>query len=282
VGAFVLLTNPISTRARQSGGDLRFRAVNSSLYSGEFTDERGFYFILEPPLPAPPEPDMDAIRAGVAQTACAEESRSPESAVTRFGQSMTIDYEKWHDGIGYDLAALRAAGEGERAGIELILLSRGVRDWRDVEALAALDSARARVALTHALDHPDAAVRSAVARYAPALVADDRRTASIVQSLESAEFFGGLGDALDDAAQFHPPEVVDALFRAALARKGDVAVHCAALLAYLHGKAKEPFDMEQRPWFLRFRTEDRDARRTAFRELCAIIGVDASKYMGAP
>ena len=36
-------------------------------------------------------------------------------AVSRFRASMNIDYEKWHDGIGYDLDALRAASNGERA-----------------------------------------------------------------------------------------------------------------------------------------------------------------------
>jgi hypothetical protein len=37
-------------------------------------------------------------------------------------------------------------------------------------------------------------------------------------------------------------------------REGDVAVLFAAMLFYLYGKAKELFDMKQRPFFLLFNT----------------------------
>ena len=69
----------------------------------------------------------------------------PESAAVRqFRDSMQIDYWKWHDGVGYDLGALRQASASERNEIEAILLDRGALDWRDVEALAVLDTPRAR------------------------------------------------------------------------------------------------------------------------------------------
>jgi hypothetical protein len=61
-GANFKLANKVSTRPRGSGGGLDFYERNSSIYSGEFTDAKRFYFILEPPNPPPPEPDMDAIR----------------------------------------------------------------------------------------------------------------------------------------------------------------------------------------------------------------------------
>jgi hypothetical protein len=47
------------------------------------------------------------------------------------------------------------------------------------------------------------------------------------------------------------------------------------MLAFLHGKASEPFDWQQRPFFLRFHTEDRREREAVFRELCAKLGIDA-------
>ena len=34
--------------------------------------------------------------------------------MSRFIESMKIDYEKWHDGIGYDLKALAEANREER------------------------------------------------------------------------------------------------------------------------------------------------------------------------
>lgn len=61
-GAYVKLARKVSTRPRASGGGLCFYERHSSLYSGEFTDERRFFWVLEPPDPPPAEPDMDAIR----------------------------------------------------------------------------------------------------------------------------------------------------------------------------------------------------------------------------
>jgi hypothetical protein len=62
VGACLKLAKKVSTRPRASGNGLTFYERNSSLYSGEFTDATRFFFVLEPPNPPPPEPDMDAIR----------------------------------------------------------------------------------------------------------------------------------------------------------------------------------------------------------------------------
>jgi len=61
-GAYFKLANKIRTRLRTSEGSIVFYERNGSSYSGEFTDAKRFYFILEPPNPPPPEPDMDAIR----------------------------------------------------------------------------------------------------------------------------------------------------------------------------------------------------------------------------
>lgn len=194
-----------------------------------------------------------------------------ESALTRFAASMSIDYEKWHDGIGYDLAALREAGPEERREIEALLLARRPPGWREVEALAELDTPKAREALRAAMRNGDAEVRMAVARHAPSLITEHERVASLVRALESAEFFDGLSQALAEAEELHPPEVVSALLRGARERDGAVAVHFAALLLFLHGKADSPFDMEQRPFFLRFNTRDRTAREAVFAELCARI-----------
>lgn len=287
VGAYFKLAREVTTRDHADGGGISYRDRNSSIYSGEFTDAKRFFFILEPPRPEVPEPDMDAIRRARQEAAEAAEARvvppagqpGEDSALRRFERSMAIDYEKWHDGIGYDLDALREAGPEERRAIEDLLVSRGERDWRDVEALALLDSTRAKEALKAAIAGGDAQVRMAVMRHAPELVAEAERTASLVKALEEAEFYGGLTEALDEAAEFHPPEVVEALFQGALQREGEVAVHFAAMLAYVHGTATEPFDWDQRPFFLRFHTEDAEERHTAFRELCGQLGVDAERYL---
>ena len=81
-GAYIKLANKVSTRARDDGDGLSFYQRNSSSYSGEFTDDKRFYFVLEPPNPPPAEPDMDAIRKSLEPQANLPEvdvrtSRSP-------------------------------------------------------------------------------------------------------------------------------------------------------------------------------------------------------------
>lgn len=156
------------------------------------------------------------------------------------------------------------------------LLTEGARDWRDVQALAAIGTAKARKALGAAFRTAGPELAMAILRYAPEVVTDRERSAAIVRALDEAGFFGELSAALDQAAMFHPPEVEAALWRGVREREGAVAVHFAALLCFLHGKANEPFDNEQRPWFLRFHTEDRTARRAMVAELEKKLGVDAS------
>lgn len=204
-----------------------------------------------------------------------------DDPVSRFRRSMVLDHEKWRDGIGYDLDAIAAAAASSpklAQQIEAILLSEGVKGWREVEALAALDTPRARKALRAALSG-NTEVRMAVARHAPQLVPRRSEVASLVKALETGEFYGGLTQALDRVEQLHPTPVIDALFRGALTREGEVAVHFAAMLLFLNGKAKEPFDWEQRPFCLRFNSADRSERDAVFGELCERIGVDPARYL---
>lgn len=306
-GLYVMLAHAVSTRARASDSQVQFYARNSPQYSGEFHDERRFFFILEPPLSPPPEPDMEAIRAAVnasqhgpapddrgssarAHQAVGLDSASerepagaigappPGSPLARFLASMVLDYEKWREGTGYDLEALREASPAERATIEGVLIDHIPRGWRDVEALALLTSDAARAALRDALRDDNAEVRAAVITHAPALVSNEERLASLLRGIAEATSFHGLDAVLSEASAFHPAPVVDALFRAALHREGDVAVHFAALLYFIHGVTNEPFDWDHRPFFLRFNTEDRAEREAAFRELCASAKADPARY----
>jgi hypothetical protein len=275
-GAFFKMTGPVTTRPRETSGGLTFREFPNWSSGGAFTDDRGFYFILEPALPPPPEPDMDAIRAAHAPrlSAPAPFHSDPNTALGRFERSMAIDYEKWHDGEGYDLDAIAAATPQERAAIQKLLLQRGTRDWRDVEALAALNSPVARTELKAALEHSDARIRLAAARSAPELVTESQRVMSLVKALDTANWEGGLSQALDEAAEFHPEPVIESLLRGVLQRDGETAVNFAAMLLFVHDKADGPFDWDQRPFLLRFNTPDRGERQAAFAELCGKIGVD--------
>ena len=194
-------------------------------------------------------------------------------AIDRFLGSLVIDYEKWHDGIGYDVNALREATPEERKVAESHL--DATRDWRDVEALAVLaqlGSATAEQSLRGALRSGSHEIRLAVMRRAPALLDDDARTAVLLHALESATIFDAFTATLDQVERFHPPAIVDALWRGLTTRQGDVAAHYAAMLAFIYGKADSSFDWSLRPLFLKFNTESEAERRAAIVELRALVG----------
>lgn len=201
----------------------------------------------------------------------ASASAANPSALQRVLDSMVMDLERWHDGIGYDMAALAEMSGDERDELESILLSRGVNDWRDVQALAALNTERSLAALSRTSESGVLSATLTVAQQVPELAESDEKTAGIVAALEQTQWFEGLGPALELAAENPSPAVIAALWRGLETRGGDVAVHFAALLTYLHRLASEPFDMEQRSFFLTFNTDDPQQRRAAIDELRARI-----------
>ena len=303
-GAYIRLARAVSTRPRTRTPVLDFYDRDCPGHSGEFTDATRHFFVLEPAHPPQPPPDMDAIRAdlearyasanpvpepppgsppriqpptGAERAAWSRLEQDPMSALARFKASMVIDYERWHDGIGYDLSILREATPEELQAIEDVLIQRRSNDWRDVEALAALNSKGAQAALKDALATGDAKVRLAVHSHAPGLMTEQQRLDSLVQALEQSEIYTGLSEALDEVVEFHPPRIIEALLRGLMERDGSTAVHFAAMLYFLHGKAPEPFDWSQRPFFLRFKTDDPAEREQAVRELCATLGADPNR-----
>ena len=199
--------------------------------------------------------------------------------MSRFIESMKIDYEKWHDGVGYDLEALKEANNKEREAIERILVNRTPPDWRDIEALATLNTPRARSALKAAVLSGIHEVNMAVIRYAPELVNDELKTKLIVEALKSASFYYGLRQTLDIVEKYHPKEVVQELFHGLLKRKGEVAVHFAAMLFYIYGKAETSFDWDKRAFFLKFNINKLSDRKIIFKELCEKINVDYREYL---
>ena len=83
-----------------------------------------------------------------------------------------------------------------------------------------------------------------------------------------------------DAAAEHPTQPVkDALFRAALTRTGEASIHAAALLFFIYGVTKEPFDWAERPFVLKFATQDRTEREALFKQLCARVNVAPENYL---
>jgi hypothetical protein len=211
--------------------------------------------------------------------AIAQEKRISGSPLERFLASMTMTFDMWHDGLGYDLELLDTLTGDDRKAAEDALVNHSPRDWRDIEALARIDTPRARKAVEAGLHSGDPHVRREAREHAGQEEDPAERERHLIKSLENDVIFGGLSQSIDEVEDFHPPGVVDALFRGALNRDGEAAVHFAALLMFLHGQAKEPFDWDHRPFFLRFHTTDRAERKAVFHELCDKIGVDPAKYL---
>ncbi|MBL8981604.1 MAG: hypothetical protein JNL26_05440 [Gemmatimonadetes bacterium] len=290
IGAYFKLARQVTTRPRESGDGLDFIDRHGSTSSGEFTDADRRFWILEAPNPADAAyPDMDAIRESlrpppfVPTSRTSEESEPTHSGAAadhaedaeawrRFNDSKRIDYERWKEGIGYDLEALASLSVESQRAVERELTPPS--GWRDVEALAALDTPTARETLRQAIHAANLEVRLAVLSRAPAVVDDATRTQVILTALGEAAPFAGRTEALDLVMEYHPPEVVQALFGWLLRASGEMAYHYAATLAAIHGVVDSRYDWSLRPMYLAFNTEDPAARREAFLALCAKLGVD--------
>jgi len=184
IGAYIKLAKPVSTRPNDAKGELTFREHDSSLYSGEYTDSNRRFFIV-----IPPKPQLKATLRKNSIKLPKTTSKKPNqttdsiqsssvSPLRRFEESMEIDYEKWHDGIGYDIDAIRLASPTERKAIEQMLILHTPRDWRDIEALAEIDTISARETMKNAMKDPNPDVRIAVTRFAPNLVTNSERSLS--------------------------------------------------------------------------------------------------------
>jgi hypothetical protein len=203
-------------------------------------------------------------------------------AYQRFMASTDIDYEKWHEGIGYDLDALRELEPDEAFRAEHWLLQRAGNDWRDLEALLALGTPTAKAAVVEQLRHGKLEQRLNAASQLsddPALRRDVE--AAVVAGLGSAVLFEGLTHAFDLTVELRTPAMIDALWHATQRPESEASVHAAARLAYLYGKASSDFDWDLRPLFLRFAIADEAERAAATAELGKLCGVDPATYLGS-
>ncbi|MFT3760425.1 hypothetical protein [Thauera sp.] len=198
---------------------------------------------------------------------------SPDALLRkRFLDSLDIDHEKWREGTGYDLEALAALPAKAQDSMVQVLLDRGVRDWRDVDALAQVASPSALAALRRVLQDGLVQVRMRIVRRCPQLADAATRTASLLHALDEAEPMQGLSEALDEATAWHPAPVMHALWQGLRERDAQVAPRFAALLLHIHGLARQRLALEHRPFVLRFATDDPAARAAAIAELCERLG----------
>jgi len=196
-------------------------------------------------------------------------------AYTAFLASMTIDLEKWRDGIGFDLESLKNVTEAERDLLVQTLIHKleTEGDWREIEALAAIGTPRAMDAIRKAAEGGASETRLYATRQLAETGEKTNLESAIVQGLRNTSLFGGLSQALDMAEEHPSPLIQETLLDLALNGDEEQRIHCAALALYLGGKAEEAFDWNHRPFFLQFGDEDRNVQVEAYRELCRRLGV---------
>ena len=197
----------------------------------------------------------------------------PKSLVEQFRDSMAMNYMRWHDGLGYDVHLIDQATPAERAKIEALVLAEPVSAWYVVEALSRLHTpdaiARLRSTLATSTQHE---VKIAICEYAAEILTSEQRIDVLVAALREASITQGVPQALRLLAGFHPPATIDALLQAALEREGDVAIHCAAMVMFLHGKANSAFDSAHLPFLQRFTSKVPGERAAAHQELRTLAG----------
>lgn len=191
------------------------------------------------------------------------------SAIQTFRESMSIDYEKWHDGIGYDLEALDRLDDQGRREAEGLLLPRATNDWRDLEALARLGTPIALAAVRNARSAESPEIRLYAHTYGPE-PSPDEWDAAIAYALENAEPFAGLVLAMRCASQHPSPAVIAALWRKVESRT-EISYHAAECLCTVGGVIEDEWDMSRRGLFLRLQAADSDDRQAAVEELASLL-----------
>jgi hypothetical protein len=245
-----LAARPAAVRANAAGTILRFYAPGVRVRGGLARD-----FGSEPDAAVKP---LFAELAGVIG--------APASAAwKKFAGSLEMDMEKWRDGIGYDLEALAAMSEDERAMIKQWLRSRltdGSRaiDWRELEAAAALDDTELLRSLAR---HESRDVRM---RVKTLLGSDEEIEQELCRVFRETESLGEFARA-EALAPHYPTENVKRAMIARLRKNDDFFVPLGMTLLEVYAQAD---GWEQRPFL--FRVKEEGVQGPLMKELLAKVG----------
>jgi hypothetical protein len=166
--------------------------------------------------------------------------------------------------------------EREREKLVDLLTTRGQVTWRDVEALAAINSPKSRAAVDAASkDYLSIDTRLAAAEVMnregrlPDL---DTFLAREIRQLSNPSM--GLQRAIEMARR-HPSETVKQALLWASYNTTECAPHCAGLLLTLTGAAKEPFDEKLKQMLQKLDLHNSYFdRKAAFDELCGLVKME--------
>ena len=171
----------------------------------------------------------------------------PTPAYDRFKASMVMDFDKWHDGLPYDLDALTQVTREEAKQLTSELVAKSTLDWRDVEALRTLATPRALARVGHAAEtQSDDGGAEALIHAAETRGWTPEIETRFIDLLEKAVVMSVSLDRLYGIAEAHPTaRVVDQVFRGARIA-GDEATRYSfgAFMLYLKGYADNWYSLE--------------------------------------
>ncbi len=175
-----------------------------------------------------------------------------------FLDSMVMDFDKWHDGIGYDLEKLELLEPDELATIEQLLINKLKQDgdWRDLEALNALETPSSDQAVDQARFHNNSKLQNYALRIILDKLDSKDMTETLKTELEDQVVQAVLLGDYEMAERMPTLRVKKALLESTRNTNSETRVSAAAFLLYLCGQAPEPFDWSQRPFFLQFAQKD--------------------------
>lgn len=186
-----------------------------------------------------------------------------------FLDSMIPNFERWHDGLGYDLEALDQLGSQEQDSIEKLLIQNltDKGDWRDVQALSALNTPAAREAVDRARFHKKIKARNYALRIIISAQDPENTPEELRSELEDQVVQAVMQGDYQMAESMPTMRVKKALLDSVLVIDREIRVSAVGFLLYICGKTSEPFDWDQRPFFLRFRERDSVNLKQAWEEL---------------
>ncbi len=201
-------------------------------------------------------------------------------AFDTFRQSMTLDYEAYHNGVGYNLVAIAAMTPEERNRAEDLVIAQNLANWRDIEALDCIGSTRALAEIKRALNSPSIEVRMHAVECLTIrqLITEQEIEKIILNTIEHTTILNGMVATLQVAKAHPTPKVRKKLLWCALHGNDDIRVHAAALVHFLYGCSSSDFDWAFRDFYLTFNTANMVKRRRAYKDLCARIGVKPRAY----
>ena len=166
--------------------------------------------------------------------------QDPTPAFLRFKASLLLDYDKWKDGEPYDIAALGKITPSKRRQLVEEIAAKGRLDWRDVEALRALDTpkARARIKTAARLQTDGGGAEAFSDEFSTnwSLAAEKR----LLAKLTKAQLMDTSFDRLLEMAERRPTDAVrKRLWKLATTGEKDTRYAFGAFFLYLSGHAAD-------------------------------------------